>query len=70
MYHKYTVFSFPACLPGGFLCGFLAFLPLPGIAFLHNLLKSPAAALGFSDNNSYLWMQKMSFANIKQNRIQ
>jgi hypothetical protein len=51
-------------------CGFLAFLPLPGIAFLHNLLKSPAAALGFSDNNSYLWMQKMSFANIKQNRIQ
>jgi hypothetical protein len=34
------------------------------------LLKSPSRGLGVSDNNSYLWMQKMSFANIKQNRIQ
>ena len=28
---------------------------------LDNLLKSPALELGISENNSYLWMQKMSF---------
>ena len=41
-----------------FLCGMIFPCPISD-----TLLKSRRGELGISDNNSYLWMQKMSFAH-------
>ena len=41
-----------------FLCGMIFPCPISD-----TLLKSRCGELGISDNNSYLWMQKMSFAH-------